>query len=99
MLDSLARQKSSRTYKKLQKADLMTMGTVETSFFLHVSHHLWILWLQSGAYCKMNNIWAEEGEANGGVLVGDPIVLICAVFCSCFEIFRSPKRSLIRDQQ
>lgn len=96
MLDSLARQKSSRTYKKVRRADLMTMGTVKNEFFLHVSHHLRILWLQSGAYCKMNNIWRRWSKWRrfGG-------------WSHCLDMrsvpasksFRTPKRSQIRDQQ
>ena len=49
-------------------------------FLLHVSHHLCNFYGCSlVAYCKMNNICDEEGEANGGVFVGDSIVLISSV--------------------
>jgi hypothetical protein len=37
---------------------------------------IYAIFMAAVAYCKMNNICDEEGEANGGVFVGDSIVSI-----------------------
>ena len=41
---------------------------------------IYAIFMAAVAYCKMNNICDEEGEANGGVFVGDTIVsMLCSL--------------------